>query len=379
MLNLNSINYLHNAILKNLVSSSVAFFKRKLKYDFFKIDTFLWNINMLIKVAIINDTRTEDGHFGCSTVMSNLEILLKKHGIEILWTWPVGIDWREHKDKLLSLGKVDALIVNGEGTIHHSSERRKMPDALSEIAGFAKKEMGIPAYLINSTLYMNTDHLYRELLNYDQIYVRDTLSQKECLAHGLEVKYAPDLSMVLPVNERGVLRRRGVGVTDSVFKDKTIQLNKIAARYDWDFVPMIKKEKPKSFLNKFGTILNINKLNLSYLSNKEFIKWLCSKELVITGRYHTVTLCILTRTPFVAIESNTPKITALLKDVFDDNSRVIYDVPLVCPDGEIVKRFANFENNEIMMIEEYCHKVEKLNIDMVKSIVKDIKSKSAII
>ena len=142
---------------------------------------------------------------------------------------------------------------------------------------------------------------------------------------------------------------------------------------------MIKKEKPKSFLNKFGTILNINKLNLSYLSNKEFIKWLCSKELVITGRYHTVTLCILTRTPFVAIESNTPKITALLKDVFDDNSRVIYDVPLVCPDGEIVKRFANFENNEIMMIEEYCHKVEKLNIDMVKSIVKDIKSKSAII
>ena len=334
---------------------------------------------MLIKVAIINDTRTEDGHFGCSTVMSNLEVILKKNGVEVCWTWPVGLDWREHKNRLLSFEKVDAFIVNGEGTIHNSSEKRKMPGALSEIARFAKKEMGIPCYLINSTLYMNQDSLYRELLNYDKIYVRDTLSQKECLAHGVEANYAPDLSMLLPVNECGMLSRSGVGVTDSVFKDKALQLKKIGIKYSWDYVPMVLEKKKKGFLSRLRVTFKSNKNNKVssvFLSGKDFIKWLCSKNLIVTGRYHTVTLCILTKTPFVAIESNTPKITALLKDVFGDNSRLVYDIPLIYPSGEVVKRFGRFNNEEIFMIEEYFNKVKSLNGNMVETIVKDIKLKS---
>src|SRR3546814_13590228 len=36
-----------------------------------------------------------------------------------------------------------------------------------------------------------------------------------------------------------------------------------------------------------------------------------------------VAYCLLTRTPFVAVESNTPKIGALLTDVFGERSRLI--------------------------------------------------------
>lgn len=336
---------------------------------------------MLIKVAIINDTRTADGHYGCSTVMSNLEVILKKSAVEILWTWPVGKDWREHKDYLLSLGKVDALIVNGEGTIHNSSEKRKMPESLSQLAAFAKKEMGIPAYLINSTIYMNKEKLYRELLNYNKIYVRDTMSQQECLSHGVEVNYAPDLSMLFPVCENEELKRSGIGVTDSFFKEKTIQLKKVADRNDWDFVPMVRRREARyeGLISKFGKILNRKDKEsegLSFLSNTEFIKWLRSKNLVVTGRYHTVTLCILTRTPFIAVESNTPKITALLKDVFGDSSRILYDISLVNPESEVLNRFSMFSEKEIVKIDEYFKKIEELNLNMIKAIIEDIKASS---
>lgn len=46
-------------------------------------------------------------------------------------------------------------------------------------------------------------------------------------------------------------------------------------------------------------------------------------ELVVTGRFHAVAFCLATHTPFVAVDSNTPKISSLVRDVFGDERRVI--------------------------------------------------------
>jgi hypothetical protein len=45
-------------------------------------------------------------------------------------------------------------------------------------------------------------------------------------------------------------------------------------------------------------------------------------KLAITGRFHGATACLLTRTPFIAVESNMPKIAALLHDAFGSKSRL---------------------------------------------------------
>ena len=90
----------------------------------------------MIKVAIINDTRVTS-HYGCMLVMENLLALLEKNDVEIVWTWDVSIDWRKYKSKIQNKPKVDAIIVNGEGTIHHSKDR-KFAKALAEFAQFSK-------------------------------------------------------------------------------------------------------------------------------------------------------------------------------------------------------------------------------------------------
>jgi polysaccharide pyruvyl transferase WcaK-like protein len=42
---------------------------------------------------------------------------------------------------------------------------------------------------------------------------------------------------------------------------------------------------------------------------------LCSAQGVVSGRFHMVTLCLLTETPFMALTSNSHKIEALLEAV----------------------------------------------------------------
>ena len=52
-------------------------------------------------------------------------------------------------------------------------------------------------------------------------------------------------------------------------------------------------------------------------------QWVFSqRELLVTGRFHAVCMAILTKTPFVAVTSNSWKIEALLADIGLDPARV---------------------------------------------------------
>lgn len=90
--------------------------------------------------------------------------------------------------------------------------------------------------------------------------------------------------------------------------------------------------------------------------------------MIITGRYHTATICLLTRTPFVAVESNTPKISALLQDVFGANERIIYDPSFVHPKGEIMTRFSAYSEKETALIDLYLKKAASLQQEMISSL-----------
>ena len=81
----------------------------------------------------------------------------------------------------------------------------------------------------------------------------------------------------------------------------------------------------------------------------EFMHWLSTKKLIITGRYHTVTMCIkIFKTPFLYFKSNTPKIGALCDDIGLNRERKIEKFPQTDIETMISKHsFSDKENQNI--------------------------------
>ena len=102
----------------------------------------------LRRVAVFNDTRTA-GHYGCEIVMQQLVSGLRARRVEPVWFHPVRSDWRERPDAIPRKPEIDAIVVNGEGSIHHSATRPRAV-YLSQLAAFAQDTLGVPAYLVNA-------------------------------------------------------------------------------------------------------------------------------------------------------------------------------------------------------------------------------------
>jgi polysaccharide pyruvyl transferase WcaK-like protein len=228
--------------------------------------------------------------------------------------------------------EIDAVIVNGEGSIHNSATRDR-PHALAELAAFASEKYQAKSFLINSTFYNNEARLYEKLSKFTKVYVRDSASEREAKEFGLVTSVVPDLT--LTYNYRAPWpARSGVGVTDSVIGGDSKRLFDLAVRNGFEFHRMVNSTHSAVHLLWSGQVSRAieaiqrgdifrDTTSVKSPSTEEFLRWLSSKELIITGRFHSVTLCLITRTPFVCVESNTPKISSLLKDCFESTTRML--------------------------------------------------------
>jgi len=115
------------------------------------------------KVAIFNDTSASK-HYGCVLVMHNLKKILLKNNLKPVFFWPVGRDWRPFAEKIKNNCNYQAIIVNGEGSIHNSKNRLRAV-YLSELATFSKNQLKIPSYLINATVFKNEKKVYKNFKN----------------------------------------------------------------------------------------------------------------------------------------------------------------------------------------------------------------------
>ncbi len=331
----------------------------------------------MTKIAIFNDTSKEN-HYGCSLVMKNLIRKLNKHNLKPIFFWPVGEDWRPFANKIKKKYNFQAIIVNGEGSIHNSKVRLRAK-YLSQLATFAKNELKIPAYLINSTIYNNDKETYSNLNNFKRIYVRESLSLEELKKNNIQAKIVPDLSLAYPYNFN--TKRKGFLVTDSVFRDVSIKLKLFCKKNKYDYEKIGNKDK--SFLqkldkriNNFIKIYNFpgkRKSKISANYNK-FLNKLKKRELVLTGRFHVVTFCVLTKTPFIAIESNTHKISSITNDIFGCTKKVIATEEI--SKININNNYSDFLFNplEIKKIDRYCsHGRQKID-NMFKEISRDLKN-----
>ena len=237
--------------------------------------------------------------------MQALVVLLGQQGICPIWMQPVNRPWEGDDEFLKSAASADIVVVNGEGSIHHANPRAKM---LSMVGTLCRSTLRKPSVLLNATLFGNDESVYKSIRNFDLVAVRDKASVVEAGKFGVSnVVYCPDLSMFHDL--RGFRRVKPapelrVGITDSVMpRVREILLDFGREHGLLDCSIRFKKQARKSiydYADKIGDL-----------------------DLLVTGRFHSVCFAIGTRTPFVAVESNTPKISSLLSDILGSTERVV--------------------------------------------------------
>ena len=310
-------------------------------------------IDIAKRIALFNDTSVTN-HYGCTAVMHNLVDGLTGRGVSIAYRWPVAVDWEPHAYALADI-EVDGIIINGEGSIHHSLDRPRARQ-LCALGPFARDRLGVPAHLLNASIESLEPEEIENLRSFTTITVREHRSQSYLASHGIMSEVTGDLSLSTQVPAH--TSRSGILVTDSVLRNVSAALRVTAKAGGAKFermrckLPLLQRLEQRIFPPPLPISTPLNMAQLRAL--KGFLNRLVQAEAVLTGRFHSVCLCLITGTPVLAVPSNSHKITGLLEDAFGADSRVIAAAAL--PDlADGVARFV-WSSAEKDALHEFLHR-----------------------
>lgn len=282
-------------------------------------------MNKARHVLLLNDTDEGGTHFGCVRVMRTIRQELEFRGLGNLPSIKVGTDWRQDSALIAMIDAADLVVINGEGTLHHGKRRGRW---LLE-AGARVKAGGGRVALINALWQQNPVEWAALARDFDVLACRDTRSAQDLsTATGRDVICMGDLSMLLDW-PGPALTRSGVMVGCSVHGSVTETLARFAKAGGHDFVPVTTTLKPvparfsglRRWLKTQRTTWQNHRFRARYPSTRfvdddsAFLTELSRHQLAVTGRFHAVCLAILSRTPFLAVSSNSWKIEALIHDI----------------------------------------------------------------
>lgn len=312
-------------------------------------------------VVIVNDTSV-DRHHGCARVMRTLRALLARRGMEVTAEAAAHRDWRTDADFVSAFERARLVLVNGEGTIHHD---RPAGRALLE-AGRAARALGIPAALINASWQANDASSGALLNEFTIVALRESESLHEVARVGVGARRVPDLSLYFDAPSGGA--RRDVGFTDSVIPQTTERLRALRRRSDGSALSILQPARapwgrlsalryaasattdrsPLGRLRSVGRALG--ELDALSPTEEAFVARLSGLSLLVTGRFHAVCLALVTRTPFVAVETNTHKIQGLIADTGVGAWRV---TSASAVDAELLARAAAWEDGELESVSDF--------------------------
>jgi polysaccharide pyruvyl transferase WcaK-like protein len=313
-----------------------------------------------MRALVLNDTSTSN-HFGCYAVMSKIHEELTERGFSNNCYFP---SWGnlEALMKAVEDTRFDLILVNGEGTVHNTDERPYAKDLIA-IAARLSKNMDAPLHIVNASFFNLDAQTLSLLATFDSVYVRETVSQNYLEQHSIRSRFAPDLSFLYPYRLAPV-RNQGTLCTDSVNPEVSELLRDISRFRNFNFLTLEPRRKNSLLKSGYGKLKRVM-LGLSkpqHLLSKEpraipcgfhsYIDALTTSKAVLTGRFHTATMAIATRTPFLAIESNTPKISAVLLDVFGEDSRQI-ESGVFTQDAAELAEVSPYSSEELQKIEDY--------------------------
>ena len=227
-----------------------------------------------MKVIIFNDT--SNYHNGCKKVMEYLHKDVQSCGHQIL------ASVKGNKDKIDEVQhyflEADAVIINGEGTMHHD---RPVPHQLLQILRNAK-QLGKKTALINTVWQsMTLDDEMKDVLRDTYISVREVMSAQELQKDDIDADVNLDLSYFNDVPEKSAPQRELV-------------VGKFFAQQDYrpENVPYL-----DIFKQDWDTVVNV----------------LRHTDWFITGRHHELYASCKARCYFATLDGNTHKNVGLMK------------------------------------------------------------------
>ena len=297
-----------------------------------------------MNIFIVNDTSISP-HYGCQVVMKNIAKAIKKNfsenslngggaGVNIVGSLYVGNYNRMDNNTRKLLKTCDLVLINGEGTLHHS-DFNIYSFSLAQTAALIKLMYGKPIYLVNAAYFCNSQYLNDCLGYYDMVFTRDIVGLQELKEHGIFAELMPDMTFYSSYDDINCEHENYIGIIGSV--DREI------------------KNRLFSLKNNFNRILPIEYAEENF---EQYIRSIKKSKGILSGRFHGVCFAIQTRTPFLAVESNIPKITALLYELNMPNR-------LIKP-NDIQPNISvpEFTADELKRIDEYLLKAPKI-IDYV--------------
>lgn len=251
---------------------------------------------MMPRIALFNDTG-KSAHVGCRAVSSGLNRMARRAGVLIKHRSFVN-QWRGLAAKKFTSSdlpaifkRMDGVVVNGEGTIHHTGGGH-----LITILRGAQR-MRRPTHLINAVLQDCDQHL-DVLQRLTTCTVRDLASSAYLTRVGVKHRVVFDA-----VAEADFLDRP----SDLDLSGKIVVTDVHGSRLDVIAALIRVRER-------YGTTAVYYPLN----DRKRATRWQHTiadwkrARAVITGRHHGVCLAAMAGIPFVALGSNTWKVEGLL-------------------------------------------------------------------
>lgn len=228
-----------------------------------------------MKVAIFNDTSRY--HKGCEKVMEYLHNDIWSCGHEITESVQGNKDRVGEVDSIIA--DADAVVVNGEGTMHHD---RPVPHQLLFTLKKAKKA-GKRTALINTVWQsMTVDDEMKDVLRDTYISVREVMSHDALLKDGIESDIHLDLSYFVDVP-----------VVDGL-PQKELVIGKFFQQKDY---------RPE----------DIPHMDIFHTEWNDYVNTLRNTDWFVTGRHHELYAACKARCKFAALSGNTWKNEGLMK------------------------------------------------------------------
>lgn len=298
----------------------------------------------MLRVAIFNDTC--GAHFGCDAVMAAIGALATRYDGEIIYSHPVGKPWQEDSLALEAIRRSDVVIVNGEGSMHHSSRKAR---SLSQLAVHCA-EIAKPCYLLNATLQSNDTEIVEALRTFRRIWVRESASAQELRNSRIEASICPDLSLFHEFEVTGPQVPRPL-IIDSVQRRRHPELARVADAHGARLVTMKHNEKGglafplkglfrQRIAVESGPVEPIPEVRTFH----QFAALMGRHQCIITGRFHGFCFGLKMALPMLVLPSNTWKCEAMLTDVRLNRNRLVESNITSLPPPYTSEEFENIDS-----------------------------------
>ena len=328
----------------------------------------------------VNDT-SNWYHWGCTATSSMIRRNLKEIGyslnaitIDKIVSIQVGIEQiddldsdtffekyaNENRSVISAISSNDLIILNGEGSLHGTNQTSIN---LLYIAYIAKQRFGKNVQIINHSCYPKEVTAWLETVEFDlykyvydkldYIGVREPVGQRLLESGGISCTSTFDCMPLFIDQYRGDIKRNersGVVLAGSVswlesslkaisdlviyLQEKNLEVTVLIGARDniaGDDV---------NFVNQLYAALD-GKLTVKVASTlQEWLQTLADTSLLISGRFHHTIAAAMLDTPFVLLNSNTPKLEGILELIGGD-------APLQYDDPQLHQRLCNAADDKL--------------------------------